>query len=160
MDDLEMRRATAREWMWAKIVLGGGLVIAIAVVAFFALRPVPQPVTDASLAPPATQTEQAPPRAETPQQMAEEDAKAGMMVCAVELLRAKSIGIIPPDGQLSALQPHQTGVKDRLACSAATGASKYVIAADLRCTTVTEGKCLRLFNITSADGTVLYQRQN
>jgi hypothetical protein len=160
MDDLDMQSATAREWFWAKIVLGGGFVIAIALIAFFALRPAPQPQTEAALAPPAAQTEQAPPRTETPQQMAEEDAKAGMMVCAVELLRAKSIGIIPPDGQLSALQPRQTGVKDRLACTAATGASKYVIAADLRCTTVTDGRCLRLFNITSADGTVLYQRQN
>jgi hypothetical protein len=159
MDDLDIRSATAREWFWAKIVLGGGIVIAIAVVAFFALRPAPQPVTDASLAPPTAET-QPPPPAETPQRMAAEDAKAGMMVCAVELLRAKSIGIIPPDGQLSALQPQQTGVKDRLACAASTGASKYVIAADLRCTTVTDGKCLRLFNITTADGTVLYQRQN
>jgi hypothetical protein len=156
MDDFEAhRRGTEREWLAARIVIGGGFVIAIAVAAFFALRPAPQAVPVEQQASAPTQQEQT----AAPQSQSQSDAKAAMMVCAMELVNAKNIGIIPPDGQLTSLMPKDTGVQGRYSCSAATSAAKYKIAADLVCRNVQNARCIFLYNIETADGTVLYQRQ-
>ncbi len=150
-----MQRATAREWMWAKIVLGGGFVIAIAVAAFFALKPAPQPATEAAIPPPASEEQQ--PATQSQQQQS--DAKSAMMVCAQELINAKNIGIVPPDGQLANLMPKDTPVKGRYSCDAATSATQYRIAADLVCRNLQDSRCVQLYNIMTGDGTIIYQRQ-
>ena len=152
MNDANMR-GIAREWLAARIVVVGGFLVAIAVAAYFTLRPAPQPVAEVQPAAPAQQ------QMTTAQQAADANAKAGMMVCAMELMNAKNFGIIPSYGQLTSIAPRATTVRGRYVCSAATSASQYIIAADLLCRTLQNPRCVFLYRITTGDGTVLYQRQ-
>ena len=153
MDDAN-RRGTQREWLAARVVVVGGFLVAIAVAAYFTLRPAPQPVVEEQpAAPPAQQ------QVMTAQQAAEANARAGMMVCAMELVNAKNSGIIPSYGQLIDMLPKATGKRGRYVCRAATQAAKYAISADLVCRTLQDPRCVLLYRITAGDGTVLYQRQ-
>jgi type II secretory pathway pseudopilin PulG len=160
MTDYEdMVRGTARDWFWARVVLIGGFVIAIAVAGYFAWQ------RHADIV--AAQQQQAAALAQAAQQQqrpresrADENAKAGMMFCAMELLNAKNMGIIPPFGQLASLSPKKTDKQGRYACTAATQVSKYEIQADLICRTLTDPKCVHLHSIKSDDGTVLYQSKD
>ena len=125
----------------------------IAVAAYFTLRPAPQPVAEVQPAAPAQQQM-------TPtQQAGDTNAKAGMMVCAMELMNAKNFGIIPSYGQLTSMVPKATDVRGRYICSAATSAAKYAIAADLLCRNLQDPRCVFLYRITTSNGTVLYQRR-
>lgn len=147
-----MRRATAREWLAARIVLVGGFAAAIAVAAYFALQPAPPPVTEEANIPP--------PEAQAPAQTQQQtDANAAMLVCAQELLNAKNNGSIPSYGQLSSLVPTVTNVKGRYACHATTPAASYTINADLVCRNLTDSHCVHIYNVTTGDGKILYQRQ-
>ena len=152
MNDANLR-GIAREWLAARIVVVGGFLVAIAIAAYFMFRPAPQPVAEAQ--PSVAQQQQAAPA----QQRANANNKAAMMVCAQELLSAKNFGIIPSYGQLSSAFPKTTDVRGRYVCSAATQAAKYIIAADLVCRNLEDLRCVFLFSVTAADGTVLYQRQ-
>jgi len=152
MNDENMR-GTQREWLAARIVILGGFAIAIAVAAYFTLRPAPQPVAETQPAAPAQQQM-------TPaQQAADTNAKAGMMVCAMELVNAENFGIIPSYGKLSSPFPKATDVRGRYVCSAATQTTKYIIAADLICRDLKDSRCVFVYSIATGDGTVLYQRQ-
>ncbi|HXM00531.1 MAG TPA: hypothetical protein VN932_11420, partial [Rhizomicrobium sp.] len=104
-------RGISREWLAARIVLLGGFVIAIAVAAYFTLRPAP--------------VVQQQPAAQTEDQAAvlarkEANAKAAIMVCAMELLNAKNTGIVPSYGQLASMLPRKTATRGRYACIAGT----------------------------------------
>ena len=100
----------------------------------------------------------------TPEQMrrarADENAKLGMLICAMELVSAKNMGVIPSYGQLAESQPRATGKKNRLSCQAATQVSKYEIQADLICRTLVDPKCMKLHSVKSDDGTMLYESKN
>jgi hypothetical protein len=151
MNEDEMQRGTAREWLAARVVVVGGFLIAIAVAAYFTLRPAPQPVTEAQ---PAAQQQPM-----TAQQAASQNAKDAMLVCAQELVNAKNSGIVPASGQLANAFPKATSVRARYVCTAATSAAKYLISADLVCRDLLNSRCVRLYSITDAHGMVLYQRQ-
>jgi len=165
MTDYEdMKRGTAREWFWARVVLIGGFVVALAVAGYFAWQRheaiiAAQQQEAAALA----QTAQPEPTM-TPEQMrrarADASAKAGMMICAMELLSAKNVGVIPPYGELADSEPHATSKKNRVACLAATQVTKYVIEADLMCRTLVDPKCMKLHSVKSDDGTMLYQSKD
>jgi hypothetical protein len=154
----DMKRGTAREWAAARIVLIGGFAIAIVVAGYFAWQRHADTV--------AAQQEQAqqvaalakaqsrPAFRETTQ---DEKAKGAMMFCAMELVNAKNMGIVPPFGQLASALPRKTATQGRYACLAATQVSKYVIEADLVCRQINDPKCVHLNSIKSDDGTVLYQ---
>ncbi|HEY4266417.1 MAG TPA: hypothetical protein VGM72_13955 [Micropepsaceae bacterium] len=158
----DMKRGTAREWAAARIVLIGGFAIAIVVAGYFAW----QRHADAV----AAQQEQAQqtaalaraqqPRPAFKETTQDEKAKGAMMFCAMELVNAKTMGIVPPFGQLASALPRKTATQGRYACIAATQVSKYVIEADLVCHQVTDPKCVRLHSIKSDDGTVLYQAKS
>jgi len=158
----EMKRATAREWAAARIVVIGGFAVAIVVAGFFAWQRHAQTV--------AAQQEQAQqtaalaraqqPRPAFKETTQDEKAKGAMMFCAMELVNAKSMGIVPPFGQLASPLPRKTDTQGRYACIAATQVSKYVIEADLVCRQITDPKCVHLHSIKTDDGTVLYQSKN
>ncbi len=143
MNDNEMHRATAREWLWARIVLIGGAVIAVVVVAAIAFWPAPAPI----IAPPTQQTQ------------ADRDKKDAMLVCAQELINAKNSTYVPGAAQLVTMYPSETKVRARYTCTAATSAARYVIAADLICRDMMNSRCVRLYDITLANGGLLYRRQ-
>ena len=161
MTDYEnMVRGTAREWFWARVVLIGGFIVAIGVAGYFAWQRheatiMAQQQQAAALAQAARQQPVSPEQAR-----ADENAKAGMMICAMELLSAKNKGIVPSYGQLAAAGPRATAKKNRLACLAATQVSKYEIQADLLCRTLVDPKCMKLHSVKNGDGMVLYQGKN
>jgi len=144
-------RGIAREWLAARIIVLGGFVIAIAVAAYFTLRPAP--VTQQQ---PAAQTEQ---QAATTLARKTANAKAAIMVCAMELLNAKNFGIVPSYGQLVSMYPKKTATRGRYACTAGTNVARYVIAGDLVCHNLLDSRCVSLYEIKTGDGTLLYQRQ-
>jgi len=150
--DVNMR-GIAREWLAARIIVVGGFAVAIAVAAYFTLRPAPQPLAEEQPVAPAAQSK-------TPAQTAREaNASAGMMLCAMELLNAKNFGIVPSYGQLASPLPKTTATRGRYICTAATNVAKYTMTADLVCRNLQEPRCTDLYSITREDGTVLYQRQ-
>ncbi|MGN6147831.1 MAG: hypothetical protein ACTHPD_04770 [Rhizomicrobium sp.] len=163
MTDYEdMKRGTAREWFWARVVLAGGFAVAVAVAGYFAWQQHEAKVAaeqqqTAALAEAAQQK----PRTVTPEQArADENAKLGVLICAMELLNAKNMGVIPPYGEIASAQPRATATKNRLMCLAATQVSKYEIQADLLCRTLTNPNCMKLHSVKSDDGTVLYENKS
>jgi hypothetical protein len=158
----DMKRGTAREWFWARVVLIGGFAVAVAVAGYFGWERHAQTIAAqqqeaARLA--ATARQQ--PRTMTPEQArADENKKLGMMICAMELVNAKNMGVIPPYGQLADTQPRATAKKNRLSCLAATEVNKYEIQADLLCRTLTSPQCMKLHSVKTADGTTLFEDKN
>ncbi|HEY7976854.1 MAG TPA: hypothetical protein VID67_01565 [Rhizomicrobium sp.] len=158
----DMKRATAREWAAARIVLIGGFAIAIVVAGYFAWQRHVETV--------AAQQEQAQqmaalaraqqPRPAFKETTQDEKAKGAMLFCAMELVNAKNMGIVPQFGQLASPLPRRTATQGRYACIAATEVSKYVIEADLVCRQINDPKCVHLHSIKSDDGTVLYQAKS
>jgi hypothetical protein len=153
MNDDQMSRAAAREWLVARIVVIGGLVTALAIIAYLVLQPMLQKPPQQAAAPQGSGQTKA-------QKEANAVAQLGMMICVQELFEAKDRGFVPNDGQLAVLQPFATKVKNRLACVAATTSTKYIIAADVHCTALKNASCLRLHDIKTSDGLLLYQRRD
>ncbi|HEY2033811.1 MAG TPA: hypothetical protein VGH02_09020 [Rhizomicrobium sp.] len=157
-------RGTAREWFWARVVLIGGFVIAVAVAGYFVWQRHQDEIAARQQAAALAQSAQQQQHTMTPEQMrqarADENAKLGMMICAMELVSAKNMGVIPPYGQLAESQPRLTAKKGRLSCQAATQVSKYEIQADLICRTLVDPRCMKLHSVKSDDGTMLYQSKD
>ena len=139
MTDYEdMARGTAREWAAARIVLIGGFIVAIAVAGFF-----------------LWQRHQATIAAQQ-KAVATVNAQAQLLLCAMELASAKSMGIVPPYGRLITAAPRSGGKQGRYVCAAATPSLGYIITADLVCRALTDPKCVKVQSIKTSDGTALY----
>jgi hypothetical protein len=158
----DLKRATAREWAAARIVVIGGFAIAIAVAGYFAWQR-----HEATVAARQAQAQQIAalakaqqPRPAFKETTQDEKAKGAMLFCAMELVNAKNMGIVPSFGQLASPLPRKTDTQGRYACIAATQVSKYVIEADLVCRQVNDPKCVHLHSIKTDDGTVLYEAKN
>ena len=138
-------RALSREWAAARIIVIGGVVVAIAAVLYFGwIKP----------------TWLTKPQASPEVQRAQEEAQAELQLCSTGLKTAQSFGIVPPYGKLARPLIQKTDVTRRYACFAQTPATKYVVAVDLVCRNLTDSRCVSLYSVSQADGTVLYQRQN
>jgi hypothetical protein len=158
----DMKRATAREWAAARIVVIGGFVIAIVVAGYFAWQRheaaiVAQQEQAQQMAALAKAQQQRPAFKETTQ---DEKAKGAMLFCAMELVNAKNMGIVPSFGQLASPLPRKTDTQGRYACIAATQVSRYIIEADLVCRQVNDPKCVQLHSIKTDDGTTLYEKKS
>jgi uncharacterized membrane protein YraQ (UPF0718 family) len=139
-------RATAREWRIALFVVLGGLVIAIAVAVYFAMQTAAQTRVASQAA-----------TAQTAEQRKEMALQVGKLLCDAELLNAKGIGIVPPYGKSASL-PLRTDTRGRYACMVTTGVAKYLIAADVKCGTLLDPRCVEVYSVQSDDGTMLYKR--
>jgi hypothetical protein len=138
-------RALAREWLAVRIIVLGGLAVAIVAAIYFGIV-VPNYIAPRELR--ATLTNQI-------RTLLTQEAQ----VCTAALGTAKNFGIVPQYGQLASAKLAQTRVQGRYACLAATHAAKYVLVVDLLCRNFTDSRCVSLYNISQTDGTVLYQRQ-
>jgi predicted negative regulator of RcsB-dependent stress response len=149
-EDESKQHALAREWAAARIVVIGGLLVAVAVAGYFAYRD-----RQATLA----QQQAAAPIAVTPRKV---DIKAveqaELAVCTAELDHAIRIGIIPNYGALATSRLARTAVNRRFVCVAGTHLTKYFIAADLRCNNLRDPQCISVYRIASKDGQLLYSR--
>lgn len=141
------RRALAREWAAARIVVIGGLIVAAAIAGYFAYREY-----------------QAEKQATAPTVVTPVDAKTmarvQLEICSAELIRSKEIGIVPQYADLATPRLVRTDVQRRFVCIAKTGIAHYFIAADLRCNKLADVRCVSIFRIVLADGRKIYERPN
>ena len=94
-------------------------------------------------------------RASVSQKVLEEEAA----VCTQTLNSAKNFGIVPQYGELASPRLAATDLPGRYICVAQTKVAKYLMAVDLQCRNLNSPRCVSLYNVSQADGTVLYQRQ-
>lgn len=139
------QRGLSHEWLAARIVVIGGLVLAAAAVLFFGW------IKPAYLTAPQLSPEQ---------QQARANAQAAFDMCTTGVASAKAFGILPPYGRLASLNVGRTDVQGRYVCVAATPAAKYLVAVELYCRHLKDRRCVSLYSVTQQDGTVLYQRQS
>lgn len=139
------RRALAREWAAARIVVIGGLIVAAAIAGYFAYREY-----------------RAQEQAAAPTVVAPVDAKTlarvQLEICSAELIRSKGLGIVPQYADLTTPRLVRTDVARRFVCIAKTSVAKYFIAADLRCNKLADARCVSVFRIVLADGRMVYAR--
>ena len=138
-------RALSLEWMAARVIVIGGIVVAVAAVLYFGWIK-PTWLTAPQVAPEV--------------QQAKAEAQAELDLCTTGIKTAQSFGIIPPYAKLAQPLIQKTDVSRRYACFAQTPATKYVMAVDLVCRNLKDGRCVSLYSVSQADGTVLYQRQS
>lgn len=147
-DDKNKVHALSREWAAARIVVIGGLIVALAVAGYFAYR-----AREATIA-----AQQAAAPVMTPKVDAKTVARVELIVCNAELAHAKDLGIIPQYGRLDTPKLVRTQVERRYVCIGVTHLSKYYIAADLRCDNLADARCMSVYRIALPDGTLLYSR--
>jgi hypothetical protein len=144
-DTSQGKNALRREWLIARIVVIGGFAIAFVAALYFGVL-VPWVIQ------PRLQRAALVSRIETL-------LHAEAQICTMALTNAKNFGIVPQYGQLATPKLAPTDVQGRYLCLAATKVAKYVLAVDLLCRDLKNARCTSLYNVTQADGTVLYQRQ-
>jgi hypothetical protein len=148
MTDQESNQgALAREWLWARITIIGGFVIALAVAGYFAYRAHTEIANQEAAQQAAVQAQ------------AQVNAKVTLQLCSLALSAAKNFGIVPAYGQLASPKVQKTDVQGRYVCLAATSVTKFLLAADLVCRNLDDPHCISLYSITQDDGTVLFQRK-
>jgi len=153
MTDYEnMKRASSREWAAARIVVIGGLIVALGIAGYFGWLHYQDVKQQQLIASPEYQEQQI---AKAQQQNAVQIA--GQVLCAMELANAKKMGLIPSYGKLAKPMPYVTGKKGQYACYAATQVLAYRITADLVCRSLTDPKCTKIVGIKLGDGTDIYK---
>jgi hypothetical protein len=145
IDTADMQRALAREWLAVRIIVIGGFLIALLAGGWFGVI-----YPDYVL--PREQRTQLVNRV---QKLLGEEAQ----VCTITLDSAKNFGIVPQYGQLASYRLAVTTLKGRYVCVAQTKVAKYLMYVDLQCRDLRSPRCVSLYNVSQADGTVLYQRQ-
>ncbi|HWU27287.1 MAG TPA: hypothetical protein VN154_12890 [Rhizomicrobium sp.] len=144
------QRALKREWVAARFVVLGGLLIAAGAVGYFAYRQ-GQSMRAENQA--ATQVQPA------PKIDSKLLARVELAVCSAELARAKDIGIVPAYGELASPRLLRAGAPKRFVCEAMTRVTHYFIAADLRCNNLADARCVSIYRIAVKDGELVYERR-
>ncbi|MDE2463569.1 MAG: hypothetical protein KGO02_07645 [Alphaproteobacteria bacterium] len=80
-------------------------------------------------------------------------------VCGVTLERLKAYGVVEADTVLISKDATSTATKDRVACSAKSGAVTYKAEVDERCSNLSDFRCLRVWNVTDSNGKTLFQHR-
>lgn len=142
-------RALKREWAAARVVVLGGLLVAVGVVGYFAYRQ-GQAMRAENQA--VTQTQAA--KKVDPKLL----ARVELAVCSAELQRAQDIGIIPTYGRLATQRLIKGTEPRRFICEAMTHLAHYYIAADLMCNKLGDARCVSIYRIAVKDGELVYQR--
>ena len=149
-EDDSNQHALKREWAAARIVVIGGLLVALVVAGYFAYR---QGQTMRA------EQEASMPHAMTPNKVDQKLlARAELAVCSAELQQAKDIGIVPQYGRLASPKLTRGSVPRRFICVAATHLAAYYIAADIACDNLADARCVSIYRIALKDGRLLYDR--
>jgi hypothetical protein len=145
LQTLEPRTRSWLNWEWraALITIVGGLITALAVMAYIHFsKPSPQALEAAQRA-----------KLTAVVQTAAE-------VCTQALAAAKNFGLVPNYASLGTMFPAATQVKGRYVCASRTPVAQYNIAIDLLCRDLKNPHCTLLYSVVQPDGTVLYKRQS
>ena len=148
--DDQTQRALKREWMAARIVVVGGLIVAVGTVGYFAWRArqerlAQQPVVHTTVV-------------ARPKVDAKVLAQVELAVCTAELSRAKDLGMVPQYGDLASPRLMRGTMPRRFVCEAQTHLTHYFISADLVCNQLADSRCVSVYRIALKDGTLIYSR--
>lgn len=146
----QKQRALKREWAAARIVVVGGIVIAIGVAGYFVWRARQEKLAEAPVVH-ATVV----PQPKIDQKVVEQ---AELALCTVELDHAKDLGMVPQYGDLATPRALRGTVPRRFICEAKTNLTHYYISADLVCNQLTDPRCVSVYRIALKDGTLIYSR--
>lgn len=135
----------SREWLIARIVVIGGLIVALGAITYFGWA---KPYIAERTRLIANQTR------------AQALSVAVADICEGGLSAAKNFGIVPVYGRVAAKTVYTTNVQGRYVCVGATPSTRYLVIVDLLCRRLKERRCLSLYSVRQMDGTVLYQRQS
>ncbi len=80
-------------------------------------------------------------------------------VCGITLDRLRAYGVVEPDATLVSKDASPTSVKNRVSCKAKFGAKIYTAEVDERCSTLSDFRCLRIWNVTDSNGKTLFQHR-
>jgi hypothetical protein len=153
MTDYEdMKRASSREWAAARIVVIGGLIVAIAIAGWFGWQHYQEVKHAQLMASPEYQQQQA-----DKLQRKNQVRLAGMVLCAMELANAQKMGLVPAYGRLAKPMPYITKRKGEYVCFATTQVLAYEITAELICRELTDAKCTKVVRVNLGDGTSIYK---
>jgi hypothetical protein len=145
VDTADTQRALAREWLAVRIIVIGGFLVALAAGLWFGVI-YPDYVLP---------REQRADLVNRVQKLLNQEAE----ICTLTLNNAKNFGIVPQYGELATTRLALTKVQGRYICIAHTKVAKYLMVVDLECRDLGSPRCVSLYNVLQADGTVLYQRQ-
>lgn len=87
-----------------------------------------------------------------------QEALAARGVCEATLARVKDYGILSTGASLTSKDATDTDTAKRVICKASSDGTAVTITVDVPCDNMADDKCLKLFKITNASGTLLYQR--
>jgi hypothetical protein len=140
------QRMARLEWLTARLVFALG--VAVIVGGFFA------PTSFRAIAP-QNGNPAAPPAAAAPPA---QTSSPGEVFCSTAIAVAQNYGTVPTDVRANSIA-HKTDVRGRYVCSATNGSVEFTVAVELECPNIHDQSCFSLYAVKSADGTVLYQRQ-
>lgn len=84
---------------------------------------------------------------------------SGQAICTTALRAATNYGVLPGDAKLASSEAKKTDVQDRRVCTAQSGDDQYLITADIKCSKVSDDKCLSLYAVERSDGLSTYQQR-
>ncbi|HEY3638798.1 MAG TPA: hypothetical protein VGK90_11660 [Rhizomicrobium sp.] len=145
IDTTDTQRALAREWLAMRIIVIGGFIVALLAALYFGV------LYPYYILPHEEHTN----FVNRVQRLLGEESE----ICNLTLNGAKNFGIVPQYGQLVTSKLALTKVQGRYICIAHTAAEKYLMVVDLQCRNLKDPRCVSIYSILQADGTVLYQRQ-
>jgi len=87
-----------------------------------------------------------------------QEALAARGVCEATLARVEDYGILRAGASLTSKDATDTDTAKRVICKASSDGTAVTITVDVPCDNMADEKCLKLFKITNASGTLLYQR--
>jgi hypothetical protein len=85
-------------------------------------------------------------------------ALAARGVCEATLDRTKAYGILDSSASLTSDDATDTDTAKRVVCKASAGGTGVTITVDVPCDNMGDAKCLKLYKVTDAKGTLLFQR--
>lgn len=154
-DDNSTKRALAREWAAARIVVLGGLVLALAVAGYFAFQ--------------QWRAERAAEQAQAvhagvvqPKLDAKTVRAIEVAVCRAEIEHAKELTVVPSYAVLGSPNLVRTKIDGRFICEARTHLTQYFVSADFLCAklgdVVRDPRCISVYRVMLPDGRLVYSR--
>jgi len=149
----QKQRALKREWAAARVVVIGGIIIAVGVAGYFVWRARQEKLAEAPVVH-ATVVQQ--PKVD--QKLVQ---RVELALCTIGLSNAQGLGMVPQYATLATPRALRGTTPGRFICEAKTDLTHYFISADLKCShlgQLTDARCVSVYRVALKDGTLIYSR--
>jgi hypothetical protein len=148
----QKQRALKREWAAARVVVIGGIVVAIGVAGYFVWRAQQERLAQA----PVVHATTVPPKVD--QKLVR---RLELTLCTMGLVNAQGLGMVPQYATLATPRALRGTTPGRFICEAKTDLTHYFISADLKCSQLaqlTDARCVSVYRVALKDGRLIYSR--